>query len=65
MIPEDNPGLGLADELRAVERAMSQLKEKPRYDEAALAELPVRHRELVSQIGAEAEIGKTVDGHRC
>lgn len=52
MVPEANPVPRLTDELRAVDYAIERIKEKPRYDEAALAELQVRRREIASQIDA-------------
>ena len=55
MMPEANPLPRLRDELRAVDFAVERLLARPRYDEAALAELQVRQRELQTRISAERE----------
>lgn len=58
MIPEAKQIPRLRDELRTVEEAIARTKRKPRYDEAALAELQVRRRELESQLDHHNRIAK-------
>jgi hypothetical protein len=50
MMPEAKEIARIRDELRTVDEAMARMKGQPRYDEAALAELQVRRRELESRL---------------
>ncbi len=46
----------LRDEVRALEHAIRRMKAKPRYEEAALALLEARRRDLASQLAAIEEL---------
>lgn len=46
----------LRDEVRALDHAIKRMKAKPRYEEAALALLEARRRDLASQLAAIEEL---------
>jgi hypothetical protein len=52
--PMDAPRL--RDEVRALDHAIGRMKAKPSYEEAALALLQARRRNLVSQLAAIGEL---------
>jgi hypothetical protein len=52
--PMDAPRL--RDEVRALDHAIERMKSKPSYEEAALALLQTRRRNLVSQLAAIGEL---------